>query len=89
MYDKFLELMQATEALRKCEGKACLEILEETVEQARSLESTRSHHEKGYSCSTFSGVPCLDCDEIHKREIALRETLHSQGVDFPLGLLDT
>ncbi len=86
---KFLELLQAVEAQRRCEGKECFAITDENVTAATITDGARSSHlpENLASCEAFEN--CHACADIKRQEIALRETLHSQGVDFPAGMISS
>jgi len=80
----FLTLLQMTEAERKCEGKECLEIQDENLAAARVLDHERVAH----GACGVGAMGCDVCRMIDAQRIALRERLHTQGVDFPNGLLD-
>ena len=84
----FLELVQAIEAVRRCEGRECMVVPEETLSQAAEVDALEVA--KIGLCECPEGMSgqcpcCLNC--IDKRN-ALRETLRSQGVVFPVGMLD-
>lgn len=84
---QFLRLLQAVEAQRRCEGKDCLAITEDIVAFAERTDIERNTHALSECDVEGLASACVRCAEIGRKEIALRETLHSQGVDFPVGLL--
>ena len=86
-HGEFLRLLQAVEASRKCEGKDCLDITDVHVALASQMDSSRLHHLSADGGHAERTENCEGCENIRQQEIALRETMHSQGVDFPVGVL--
>jgi len=87
--DEFLRLLQAVERGRVCDGKPCLVINDSDVARAEESAALRSSHLPATDLPGHESLSCPTCREIKSKEIALREALHAQGVDFPLGILET
>jgi len=81
---KFLELLQSVESGRKCYGLECYDIKEHEIAEAERIDRLIEAHKLEHSPTTD---PCLDCTALERQEIALRETLRSQGVELPLGIM--
>lgn len=87
-HNEFLRLLQTVEANRRCEGKDCIGITDAHVANADEIEANRLHHLLSADSGLHPRDTCEGCSEIQGKVIALRETLHSEGIDFPVGLLE-
>ena len=87
--DEFLRLLKTVEALRRCEGKECLEVTMSNVEAAEATETARRAHQESAPSSGHSPLECPECSEIRRQENTLREVLLLQGVELPGGILET
>ncbi len=87
MYDEFLRLLRAVEAGRRCEGKECLAVTDANVAQAEELELLKKTHSSEHNGADGWIGACPGCEEVRQSEIALRETLHAQGVDLPVDVM--
>ena len=85
---KFLDLLRAVEAGRRVSGQPSMEVTNEHVSGASEIERSQASHDSADNCPKLTGVACPTCEEIRQKEIALRELMHAQGVDFPVGLLE-
>ena len=83
-HTKFLELLQAVESGRKCYGLECYDIKEHEIAEAERIDRLIEAHKLEHGATTD---PCPDCTDLERQEIALRETLRSQGVELPLGIM--
>ena len=83
-HTKFLELLQAVESGRKCYGLECYDIKEHEIAEAERIDRLIEAHKLEHGVTTD---PCPDCTDLERQEIALRETLRSQGVELPLGIM--
>jgi len=81
---KFLELLQSVESGRKCYGLECYDIKEHEIAEAERIDRLIEAHKLEHGATTD---PCPDCTNLERQEIALRETLRSQGVELPLGIM--
>lgn len=79
----FLKLVRIVELVRKCEGQECHVISDEMIAQASAVDSERALHPDHDGTDA-----CAECAEIQTKKIALREQLHSQGIDFPVEVFD-
>ena len=83
----FLELLQAVEAGRKCHGLECYDIKEHEVAEAARIDRLIDAHKLEHDSDQPLGEPCPNCTDLERQEIALRETLLSQGVELPIGIM--
>ena len=83
----FLELMQAVEAGRKCHGLECYDIKEHEIAEAERIDKLIEAHKLEHEMDLAQPDPCPNCTDLQKQEIALRETLLSQGVELPIGIM--
>ena len=83
----FLELMQAVEAGRKCHGLECYDIKEHEIAEAERLDKLIEAHKLEHDLDPTQPDPCPNCTDLQRQEIALRETLLTQGVDLPIGIM--
>ena len=81
----FLELMQAVEAGRKCHGLECYDIKEHEIAEAERIDKLIEAHKLEHDLDPTQPDPCPNCTDLQRQEIALRETLLTQGVDLPIG----
>ena len=88
-HDEFLRLLQSTEANRKCQGKDCIDVTDANVEQASVNGAMRLAHDAEAVRNGGHPKSCPGCADIRQQEIALRETMHSQGVDFPVDVWES
>lgn len=84
---RFLELLQMVELGRKCEGKSSHNIGSGHVAQAAEVTAAREAHPAHGNESGVFFFLCPECEAIRQRQIALRELLHAQGIDFPVEVL--
>lgn len=89
MLHEFLKLLQMVEGGRACDGKECVVVPTGAVEMAKGADDLRRSHLPTSGMPCDAGVSCPTCQKISRNEIAVRETLHSNGVDFPMGLLES
>ena len=83
----FLELLQAVEAGRKCHGLECYDIKEHEIAEAERIDKLIEAHKLEHGEVQSPADPCPNCTDLQRQEIALRETLLSQGVDLPIGIM--
>ena len=83
----FFRLLQATEAQRKCEGLDCIPIADHHVDIAERNEAEQASHEADHAPSENGAHDCPECERIRQNIIALREVLHSEGIDFPVEVM--
>ena len=88
-HDEFLRLLQATEAQRRCEGKDCLPITNVHVTTAEAIERIRVRHRVEEPHMESEDSTCETCETGRKNTIALRESMHAQGIDFPVDVFPT
>ena len=86
-HTKFLELLQAVESGRKCYGLECYDIKEHEIAEAERIDRLIEAHRLEHGLDQTSADPCPDCTDLERQEIALRETLRSQGVELPIGIM--
>jgi len=86
---EFLRLLQMAESVRRCEGRICLEVNDMHVQLGQAVEVIRSAHAPETALDGHLSAMCDECGAIQMQQIALRETMHSEGVDFPMGLLES
>ena len=84
---KFLELLQSVESGRKCHGLECYDIKEHEVAEAERIDRLIEAHKLEHGEVQSPAAPCPSCTDLERQEIALRETLLSQGVKLPLGIM--
>lgn len=84
----FLELLQAVEGVRRCVGQDCFDILDKNVVQARGMAERRDAHSAEREAPEHVWERCPECETIKGEGIALRTILQTQGVEFPIGLLE-
>ena len=83
----FLELLQAVEAGRKCHGLECYDIKEHEVAEAERIDKLIEAHKREHDLDRPLADPWPNCTDLQRQEIALRETLLSQGVELPIGIM--
>ena len=83
----FLELLQAVEAGRKCHGLECYDIKEHEIAEAERIDKLIEAHKLEHDLDPTQPDPCPNCTDLQRQEIALRDTLLSQGVDLPIGIM--
>ena len=83
----FLELLQAVEAGRKCHGLECYDIKEHEIAEAERIDRLIEAHKLEHNLDPVQSDPCPNCTDLQRQEIALRETLLSQGVELPIGIM--
>ena len=83
----FLELLQAVEAGRKCHGLECYDIKEHEIAEAERIDRLIEAHKLEHNLDQTQPDPCPNCTDLQRQEIALRETLFSQGIELPIGLM--
>lgn len=86
-HDTFLGMLQMVEANRKCEGRDCLAVTDDNVEQSALIARIKESHQQSGECVDDGSGNCESCEIIARKENALRELLHMQGVDFPPGMI--
>ena len=84
---KFLELLQSVESGWKCYGLECYDIKEHEIAEAERIDRLIEAHKLEHGMDLDKPDPCPDCTDLERQEIALRETLRSQGVELPLGIM--
>lgn len=85
---QFLNLLRMVETGRKCEGKPCMELSDEIMARSNEIEGSRTSHKAEEVHREDVATDCPECEAIRQQEIALRESLHAQGIDFPVGMLN-
>ena len=86
-HKKFLELLQAVESGLKCYGQECYDIKEHEIAEAERIDRLIEAHKLEHGEVQSPADPCPSCTDLERQEIALRETLLSQGVKLPLGIM--
>lgn len=84
----FLELMQLVDAGRKVRQRDSMDIRDEDVERAKAIDGVDRAHAMEVIGEDHESHLCPACRSIHQDRVMLREKMHSQGQDFPLGLLN-
>lgn len=84
----FLELMQIVDAVRKVVGRDSMEIKDEDVTRAKEIDLAETAHEAGTEGPDHDSLLCPTCQGLRQNRAMLREKLHSQGQDFPSGVLE-
>lgn len=87
MNSEFLKLLQMVEAGRKCEGKACIEVVDAEVEIAKEIDALEDGHRADQTLESHLEWECVQCLALNKKIIELRESLHNRGIDFPEEIL--
>lgn len=88
-HGEFIKLLQMTEGYRACTGRDCHTIPDALVVQAQDADGLEAAHMAGDHPGTIPVIDCVGCEDMRQTKIALRETLHSQGVDLPVGVFET
>lgn len=83
----FLQLLQAVEAARACEGRACMIVTDAEVTDAGRIDALEQAHKEEQGQAVCDETACPECVQLGHETAMLRERLRLQGVEIPTGEL--
>ena len=83
----FLQLLQAVEAARACEGRDCMIVTDAEVADAERIDSAEATHKAEKGQAVCNETACPECVQLGRENAMLRERLRLQGVEIPIGAL--